>query len=161
MAYRDQVRDEAIAAAKAYSHPEVEPRHLLWGLVEVLEGAVPPAVERSSARALLAPRGTATAPPSVPAAIEARLAGVTGRATALELCGALDASFESVDDLPAGALKNLKPAAIAVSKQGKLTRLACSYPEGILFTHRTKAQCKVQGDGNCTADPAACKVSCD
>ena len=64
-------------------------------------------------------------------------------------------------DLPAGALKNLKPAAIAVSKQGKLTRLACSYPEGILFTHRTKAQCKVQGDGNCTADPAACKVSCD
>ncbi len=64
-------------------------------------------------------------------------------------------------DLPSGALKNLKPAAIAVSKQGKLTRLACSYPEGILFTHRTKAQCKVQGDGNCAADPAACKASCD
>lgn len=55
-------------------------------------------------------------------------------------------------DLPAGALKNLKPAAIAVTKQGKLTRLACIYPEGILFTHRTKAQCKVQGDGR--ADPA-------
>ena len=64
-------------------------------------------------------------------------------------------------DLPAGALKNLKPAAIAVTKQGKLTRLACSYPEGILFTHRTKAQCKVHGDGNCAADPAACKANCD
>ena len=64
-------------------------------------------------------------------------------------------------DLPAGALKKLKPAAIAVTKQGKLTRLACSYPDGVTFTYRTKAQCKVQGDGNCTADPAACKASCD
>ena len=64
-------------------------------------------------------------------------------------------------DLPAGALKNLKPASIAVTKQGKLTRIACSYPEGILFTHRTKAQCKAQGDGNCAADPAACKANCD
>lgn len=64
-------------------------------------------------------------------------------------------------DLPTGALKNLKPASIAVTKQGKLTRLACSYPEGILFTHRTKAQCKVHGDGNCAADPAACRANCD
>jgi hypothetical protein len=64
-------------------------------------------------------------------------------------------------DLPAGALKNLKPVSIAVSKQGKLTRLACSYPEGILFTHRTKAHCTVQGDGNCAASPAACEANCD
>lgn len=64
-------------------------------------------------------------------------------------------------DLPAGTLKNLKPASIAVTKQGKLTRLACSYPEGVTFTYRTKAQCKVQGDGNCAANPAACKASCD
>ncbi len=64
-------------------------------------------------------------------------------------------------DRPAGALKNLKPVSIAVSKQGKLTRLACSYPQEVVFTHRTKAQCKVQGEGNCAADPAACKASCD
>ena len=64
-------------------------------------------------------------------------------------------------DLPAGALKTLKPASIAVTKQGKLTRLACSYPEGILFTHRSKAQCKVQGDGHCAADPAACRADCN
>lgn len=64
-------------------------------------------------------------------------------------------------DLPADALKSIKPTAIAVTRQGKLTRLACSYPEGILFTHRTRAQCKVQGDGNCAADPAACKAGCD
>lgn len=64
-------------------------------------------------------------------------------------------------DLPAGTLKNRKPATISVSKQGKLTRVACSYGEKIIFTHRSKAQCKVQGDGNCAADPAACKASCD
>lgn len=64
-------------------------------------------------------------------------------------------------DLPAGVLKNLKPASIAVSKQGKLTRLACSYPEGVTFTYRTKAECKVQGDGNCAASPDACKANCD
>jgi hypothetical protein len=64
-------------------------------------------------------------------------------------------------DLPEGALKNLKPVSIAVTKQGKLTRLACRYSEGVTFTHRSKAQCKVQGDGNCAADPAACKASCD
>lgn len=64
-------------------------------------------------------------------------------------------------DLPAGALKNLKPSAISVSKQGKLTRIACSYGDDITFTYRTKAQCKVQGSGNCAADPAACKATCE
>jgi hypothetical protein len=64
-------------------------------------------------------------------------------------------------DLPADALKNLKPATISVSKQGKLTRVACSYGEKVTFTHRSKAQCKVLGSGDCAADPAACKASCD
>jgi len=64
-------------------------------------------------------------------------------------------------DLPAGTLNKLKPSAIAVTKRGKLTMLVCSYPGDITFTHRTKAQCKVQGDGNCAADPAACRASCD
>lgn len=63
-------------------------------------------------------------------------------------------------DLPADTLKKLKPASIAVTRQGKLTRLACSYPEGVTFTYRTKAECKVRGDGNC-ADPAACKADCN
>jgi hypothetical protein len=64
-------------------------------------------------------------------------------------------------DLPAGALKSLKPAGISVSKQGKLTRVACSYGEKVTFTYRTKAECKVRGDGNCAADPAACQADCN
>lgn len=64
-------------------------------------------------------------------------------------------------DLPAGMLGKLKPVSIAVTKKGKLTLLTCRYPEGIEFTHRTKAECKVQGDGHCATDPAACKASCN
>lgn len=64
-------------------------------------------------------------------------------------------------DLPADALQRLKPLRIAVSRQGKLTRVACSYDEKVTFTYRTKATCKVQGDGNCAVDPAACKADCD
>ncbi len=93
MAYRDQVRDEAIAAAKAYSYAEVEPRHLLWGLLEVLDDAAPASVPRSAARALLGPRGIATATPTVSAKVEERLAGVTGRDTAITLCAELGAEL--------------------------------------------------------------------
>jgi hypothetical protein len=89
MAYRDLVRDEAIAAAKAYAHPEVEPRHLLWGLVEVLDSSTPETVPRAAARALLLPRGRATHAPPVPAAIESQLVGVTSRETAIGLCASL------------------------------------------------------------------------
>ena len=64
-------------------------------------------------------------------------------------------------DMPTGMLKQLKPATIRVIKKGKLTQLVCGYPEGIAFTHRTKAECKVPGSGNCTADPEACKASCN
>lgn len=80
------------------------------------------------------------------------------------------ALWESVDgvfqaylscDLPPGALKKRKAAAISVTRQGKLTRVACRYDDGITFTHRTKALCKVQGSGDCIADPAACKASCE
>jgi AAA+ superfamily predicted ATPase len=93
MAYRDRIRDEAIAAAKAYAHAGVEPRHLLWGLVEVLDSSTPASVPRAAARALLPPRGRSTDVPGVPPAIEARLAGVTSRDTAIALCAELGAEL--------------------------------------------------------------------
>jgi hypothetical protein len=37
---RDRVRDEAIAIAKA-SHPEVQLRHVLWGLLRALDDDAP------------------------------------------------------------------------------------------------------------------------
>jgi hypothetical protein len=64
-------------------------------------------------------------------------------------------------DLPADAVRQLKPAGIAVKTQGTLTRVVCSYPQGVTFVHRTKKQCRVEGSGNCEADPAACTASCE
>ena len=55
---RDRVRDEAIAIAKAYSHPTVELRHVLWGLVYVLGPAAPPEVPLATAKSYLDPAGT-------------------------------------------------------------------------------------------------------
>jgi Holliday junction resolvasome RuvABC ATP-dependent DNA helicase subunit len=89
MAYADRVRDEAVAAAKAFEHAEVEPRHLLWALLHVLGPGAPATVSRPAARALLLPRGHATATPAIPAAIEARLAAITSPDTARAACADL------------------------------------------------------------------------
>jgi hypothetical protein len=64
-------------------------------------------------------------------------------------------------DLTQQRIKAAKPARISVETKGKLTRVVCSYGEGITFAYRTKARCKVEGSGDCAADPAACKATCD
>ena len=46
-------------------------------------------------------------------------------------------------DLPAAQIKALKPTAMQVETQGKLTKLVCSYADGVNFTYRTKGTCKV------------------
>lgn len=63
-------------------------------------------------------------------------------------------------DLPAEKLKAAKASAIKVGKQGKMTRVVCSYGEGVSFTYRTRTECKVDG-GDCAANPAACKANCN
>lgn len=64
-------------------------------------------------------------------------------------------------DLPMGELRKLKPLSMSVTRQGKLTRLACNYADGVTFTYRTKTECKVQGDGNCASEPDSCTANCD
>jgi hypothetical protein len=64
-------------------------------------------------------------------------------------------------DLPATAVKAAKVAAVKVAKQGKITQLVCSYGEGLNFTWRTRAECKLAANADCQSDPAACKASCD
>ncbi len=63
-------------------------------------------------------------------------------------------------DLSPAITKAAQPQKISVGKAGKLTRLACDYGEGIVFTYRTRAQCTVSGDGAC-APGAPCKARCD
>ena len=64
-------------------------------------------------------------------------------------------------DLPTAAVMGAKVSGVRVGKQGKMTQLVCSYGEGLSFTYRTRAECRVEGAADCVANPAACKASCD
>lgn len=68
-------------------------------------------------------------------------------------------AYVSCDRSPA-SVKSAKVSAVRVGKQGKMTQLVCGYGEGLSFTWRTRAECKLE-TGNCAADPAACKANCD
>lgn len=46
-------------------------------------------------------------------------------------------------DLPVAKVQALKSTGMKVEKQGKLTKVMCSYPQGVTFTYRTKATCSV------------------
>jgi hypothetical protein len=69
-------------------------------------------------------------------------------------------AYLSCDRSP-NEFKTAKVTGISISRQGKLTRVVCTYGDGVTFVHRTKAECRVEGDGNCTANPAACQARCD
>jgi hypothetical protein len=62
-------------------------------------------------------------------------------------------------ELPPDAVRGAIAARIAVTRLGSLTRIACTYRDGIVFTQRTRAACKVAGDGSCAAGD--CTASCD
>ncbi len=48
---------------------------------------------------------------------------------------------------------------LVVSKQGSVTRVACSYDVGVTFTHRTKAKCTAAAE--CSSAPGSCKAECE
>lgn len=58
-------------------------------------------------------------------------------------------------------VKALKATAMKVERQGKLTKVVCSYPNNVNFTYRTKAACVIDDAKACAADAAACKASCN
>lgn len=64
-------------------------------------------------------------------------------------------------ELPVASVRNAKAAGISVEKQGNVVRLVCGYPQGISFVHRSKGQCRIEGDGNCKGSPSACVARCD
>jgi hypothetical protein len=73
--------------------------------------------------------------------------------------GAFDAYLSC--DLSKDTIKAAKVTGISVKQQDKLTKVVCTYDGDIAFIHRTKGRCKVEGDGDCRAHPAACKAHCD
>lgn len=57
--------DEARAIASGNQHPQVEPRHVLWGLVRALGSDAPREVPLARVKLLMAPPGTFTGSPTV------------------------------------------------------------------------------------------------
>jgi hypothetical protein len=72
-----------------------------------------------------------------------------------------DGSFQGYVscDLSPASVRDARAARIAVTRVGNLNRIACTYRHGIVFTQRTRAACKVAGDGDCATGD--CKASCD
>lgn len=62
--------------------------------------------------------------------------------------------------LPTAKVHAAKLQGLQMFKQGKLSRLVCSYEAGLQFTHRTRAQCQVQAAA-CAADGTGCKATCE
>ena len=71
-------------------------------------------------------------------------------------------------EMPESQLKALKPTAIAANKEmtggrgseRSINRLMCSYGEGIVFSRRSREECRVEAAEACRTDAAACKADC-
>ena len=62
---------------------------------------------------------------------------------------------------PPAQVKAAKVASIRAAKQGKITLLVCGYGDGLAFTWRSRAECKVEPGADCAAKPSSCKASCE
>jgi hypothetical protein len=81
----DRTRDEAIAAAKSRSHPAVERRHVLYGVLRALRDAAPADIPLADARRLLEPPGRSDAVPTIAEDAEAALKTIDGPDSAIAL----------------------------------------------------------------------------
>ena len=63
-------------------------------------------------------------------------------------------------DLPAARVRSDVAGKVAVARQGSISRVICTYGEGVTFSHRTKLRCQVEGGGSCAGNPAGCRASC-
>ena len=90
----------------------------------------------------------------------------------LALWESVDGKFQAYVscDLSPASVRESKASAIEVSSNGGITRLACRYPQGVIFTYRTRAVCKIDSpnaqnspvaQADCTGDAVACRASCE
>ncbi len=97
---RDKVIDEARAVAIGWRHAQVEPRHVLYGLVRALGSDAPLSAPLARVKLLMAPAGSTTGKPATSPEAEAILAGIadaaTARAAADDLVGKLLAGVPGV-----------------------------------------------------------------
>jgi Holliday junction resolvasome RuvABC ATP-dependent DNA helicase subunit len=79
MSLNQTIEDAALAAAKAHSHAEVEPRHVLWAIACELGDTAPDDLKADAVRHWLSPDGKAIASPSISAAARAAIDACTDK----------------------------------------------------------------------------------
>ncbi len=101
---RDKVLDEARAVAIGWHHAQVEPRHLLYGLVRALGSDAPSAAPLARVKLLMAPAGTATGKPTTSPEADAILSAITDVPTAKTAADDLAAKLlDGVPEFTGGA----------------------------------------------------------
>lgn len=63
-------------------------------------------------------------------------------------------------DLPPEAIRQARVTQVSVGKDGKMTRIACTYGPDIVFAYRSHETCRTDAAA-CSADPASCKATCE
>lgn len=64
-------------------------------------------------------------------------------------------------DLPVARVKAASASGIEVTKKNGVTRLVCSYRDGIVFASRLRAECVVNEKNDCATNSAACVAKCE
>ena len=72
-------------------------------------------------------------------------------------------------DMTEAQLKALKPTGIVADREQtggrgserSINRLMCSYGEGIVFSRRSRDECRIAAADACKTDPAACMAECN
>ena len=95
--HRDAIRDEAIACAKAWCHPEVDERHILFAVAQTTE-ELPDGLTLEAVKGYLQPAGRAIDPPTMSESAEAVLAGIDRRTEPEPLISELVARSRQLQD---------------------------------------------------------------
>lgn len=84
------------------------------------------------------------------------------KAKNIALWESADGAFDAYPscELAPDAIRAAKPSRISMQRKGAIVQVACDYGEGIRFTHRTRAACRVEGDGRCDT-PGGCRATCE
>jgi stage V sporulation protein K len=101
MSLSQTIEDAALAAAKAHSHAEVEPRHVLWAIACELGDTAPDDLKADVVRHWLSPDGTAIASPSISAAARSAIDACTGTDAAIAQAKAILAALAAAPATPA------------------------------------------------------------
>jgi hypothetical protein len=60
-------------------------------------------------------------------------------------------------DLKPADIRASKPTKLEIVRKNTMTRVICTYAPGVVFTHRTRAECKPAG----ACDGGGCAATCD